>query len=485
MGIPGQQYFAGTHLNPNVTWWSRSAPFFAYINRCQAMLQRGVPVADVLYYYGDHVPNFAQLRASDPAKLGAGYDYDVITEDAVLNRLSARDGKLVLPGDVEYRLLVLPDHAAMSLPVARKLRELVSAGAAVAGPKPRSATGLAGFPARDRELAQIADALWQPADGDILTSPGGTTSASSTARAEAGPPKMRSAPRHVISGSSPSDILRDRRLAPDFEFAGGDEKTEVSFIHRRDGAAELYFVTSRGKRAESLRCTFRVSGKAPELWDPVSGERRFAAAYEEKDGRTTLPLEFNPCGSVFVVFREASARHGATAASNAPSFAARQEVSGPWQVAFDPRWGGPASATFDRLVSWPTREEAGIKFYSGAATYRASFDLAERDATRKSRLFVDLGMLRELAEVRLNGKPLGIAWAPPFRVEITKAVRATGNVLEIDVVNFWPNRIIGDASLPADQRLTKTNIRKLTAQTPLEEAGLFGPVQLLQRESAR
>ena len=158
-GMPGQQYFAGTHLNPNVTWWEKSKPFFDYINRCQAMLQQGLPVADVAYYYGDGVPNFARLRKSDPAKLGAGYDYDVVTEEVILKRMSVKDGKLVLPDGVSYRVLVLADRDVISLPVLRKLDEFVAAGATIVGRKPKAATGLKGFPASDAEVKSLAEKL--------------------------------------------------------------------------------------------------------------------------------------------------------------------------------------------------------------------------------------------------------------------------------------------------------------------------------------
>src|SRR6185312_13268599 len=145
-GMPGQQYFAGTHLNPNVTWWDKSAPFFAYINRCQWMLQQGIPVSDVAYYYGDHVPNFAQLRKSDPAHEGAGYDYDVVTAEVILNRMKVSHGRLVLPEGVSYRVLALPDRTIISLPVLRKLKEFADAGATIIGPEPVRASGLSGFP---------------------------------------------------------------------------------------------------------------------------------------------------------------------------------------------------------------------------------------------------------------------------------------------------------------------------------------------------
>jgi hypothetical protein len=157
MGVPGQQYFAGTHLNPNVTWWEKSGPFFGYINRCEWMLQQGLPVVDVAYYYGDHVPNFAQLRKSDPAQVGSGYDYDVLTEEVILERLTVKKGRLVLPDGMSYRLLALPERRVISLPVLRKLRELVAAGATIIGPRPTIASGMTGYPESDSEVKRIAE----------------------------------------------------------------------------------------------------------------------------------------------------------------------------------------------------------------------------------------------------------------------------------------------------------------------------------------
>lgn len=161
-------------------------------------------------------------------------------------------------------------------------------------------------------------------------------------------------------------------------------------------------------------------------------------------------------------------------------FSPRQTLGGPWEVSFDPRWGGPASATFDALESWTKRAEPGIRFYSGRATYRKSFDLPAGLPEPGRRLWLDLGDVRELARVRVNGAALGILWAPPFRVDISRVARARGNEVEIEVVNFWPNRIIGDQSLPMEQRLTRTNVRKLARDTPLMESGLLGPVQVLE-----
>ena len=451
-GMPGQQYFAGTHLNPKVTWWEKSAPFLSYIDRCQFLLQQGNFHADVLYYYGDHVPNFTQYKATDPAHCEPGYDYDVITAEALIERATVKDGKIFLPDGINYRVLVLPDRDVISLSVLKKIKELVAAGATVIGPKPAHGETLENLASNDAEVKKNADELWNE----------------------------KTVMGRVITGKTAREVLLADGVKPDCEFVNATG-LPLDFIHRTSGDAEIYFVANRTNLAATATVAFRVSGKAPELWNAVTGERKFATAYEEKNGRTFVPLEFAPCGSWFVIFRESSSAHLAMANNNGENISTLSEISGAWTVHFDPKWGGPATVQFDSLVSWPTRPESGIKFYSGTATYEKTFSLDNSKLkTQHSKLFLDLGNVREIAEVKVNGQAVGIVWCPPWRVDVTDAVKAGENKLQIEVVNFWPNRIIGDASLPKEQRLTQTNIRKLTAQTPLETAGLLGPVQLLE-----
>lgn len=451
-GIPGQQYFAGTHLNPLVTWWDKSKPFFDYINRCQALLQQGLPVADVAYYYGNHVPNFTQLRSSDPAKVGAGYDYDVVTEEVILTRMRVKDGRLVLPDGVSYRVLVLPDRDIISLPVLRKLKQLVTEGATIIGPKPARSMSLENYPKQDAEVKKLAEQLWSGKSG-----------------------KGR-----VIADKTAREVLLADGVKPDFE----PVSPVLNYIHRRDGAAEIYFVASRTNVATSAACAFRVTGKAPELWNAVTGERRTVVAYEQRDGQTVISLEFDPYGSWFVIFKPRTETTPVAARTNARFMRPVSQLQGPWTVRFDTNWAGPAEVQFDSLVSWPEHAEPGIKFFSGTAVYEKAFELAD-SAIRNphSALWLDLGNVRELAEVKVNGKSCGITWTPPFRVDISSAVKPGMNKLEVEVVNFWPNRIIGDAALPKEERLTRTNIRKLTRETKLMESGLLGPVKLLQKIS--
>jgi hypothetical protein len=456
MGMPGQQYFAGTHFNPNSTWWSRSGPFLAYINRSQFLMQQGLPVCDVVYYYGDHVPNFSQLKRSDPAGVLPGFDYDTITEEAILTRLEFKNGRFVLPDGMSYRVLVLPKRTMISLPVLQKLRRLVAKGGTIIGPKPVEAASLKEYPRCDQAVRRLADEMWGTVDGSD---------------------KMRRFKRgRVVWGMTAREVLAMDSVGADFAFSGSPGAS-LDYFHRRTPEADIYFVANRSNRLETVEATFRVEGRAPELWDLVTGERRSVPNFKRERHSTVVPLQFPPYGSWAVVFPQKSTPIQ-SGSENWREYRSLAEISGEWDLVFDPKWGGPGQVVFPDLSSWTKHPEPGIKYYSGTVLYRKTFDLPS-GLGQGTRVWLHLGNLRELAEVRLNGTNVGIVWAPPFRLEITQAVKPANNQLEIDVVNFWPNRLIGDEGLPAEKRLTRTNIRKLTPSTPLMESGLFGPVQLL------
>ena len=282
MGLPGQQYFAGTHINPNTTWWPVSGPFLAYLNRCQFLMQRGLFVGDACQYYGNGVPNFTQLKRANTAGVLPGFDYDVATEEVLLTRMAARDGRIVLPDGMSYRLLVLPDYDHISLPALRKIKSLVNDGATILGPRPVAATSLENYPQCDVEVAALARELW------------GDTNAAASGAHSLG--KGR-----VIWGKSARQILLDDGVQPDFEFSGATPGVALDYIHRREGETEIYFVANPTNHWENVTCSFRVADKAPELWLPDTGEIR-SAIFERRDGRAVVPLRLEPYGSAFVVF---------------------------------------------------------------------------------------------------------------------------------------------------------------------------------------
>ncbi len=219
----------------------------------------------------------------------------------------------------------------------------------------------------------------------------------------------------VSWGRAARDVLAADGLRPDFEFTGTRPDAVVDYIHQTDPRAEIFFLCNRKDRPEEVRGTFRVGGRQPELWDPATGEARAAGAFRQVDGRTTLPLEFAPYGSLFVLFRKTIAADAAGDAGATPRpTPGRTELGGPWAVTFDPERGGPGSVDLPRLVSWTARPEDGIKYYSGTASYRKAFDLPASLRMPHRRLALDLGEVRGIAEARLNGKPLGVLWSPPF-----------------------------------------------------------------------
>lgn len=454
-GVPGNEFAAGTHFNRHVTWWTQIDAFSDYVARCQALLQRGLFVADVCFYYGDDVPAFVPAKHVN-ASLGVGYDYDVCNTDVLLNRMSVRDGRIVLPDGMSYRLLVLPDRDDMPVEVMEKIQTLVDAGATVVGPRPSRATGLHDRQAKEDRLRQSAAAVWGDCDGKTVT-------------------RHAYGRGRVVWGRTPAEVLKADGIVPDFTHKVGPADGLLDYIHRRDGGSDVYFVCNRRDREEPATLTFRVTGRRPELWDPLTGERRDAGAYDDNGTTTTLDLRLEPYGSVFVVFQRpatATTMNGA----NQPTYEAAATLDGPWAVRFDPTWGGPAEAGFDRLTDWTQRPEEGIKHYSGTATYRITFDAP--DGVDAARLAVDLGVVHHVAEVRLNGESAGIAWTPPFRVRLPATLKSSGNVLEIDVVNLWRNRLIGDAGLPKEKRLARTNI-PFKSTLPLTPSGLIGPVRLM------
>ena len=463
-GKPGYEYFAGTHFNRNITWWEQMGAWTDYIARSQWLLSRGLFVADVCFYNGDWAPNYVELKRVYP-ELGKGFDYDMCNAEVLLTRMTVKDGLIILPDGMRYRLLSLPNRDFMPLEVLEKIKALVNAGATVVGPRPVKDPGLKDYPDGDEKIRRLADELWGDCDGKNIT-------------------EHVYGKGRVIWGTPLHEVLAKDKIFPDMTYSGRDNDTFIDFIHRQEGETEIYFVANRMARDEAVQCTFRVAGFQPELWDPITGGMRDATTFTQlQDGRTIVPLEFAPNGSTFVIFRKPiPADRQGTSASNYPQLEQAAVLDVGWTVAFDPAWGGPASARFENLRDWTQSDQVGIRYYSGTAVYTSDpFDLPAGVAGNpQTRLFLDLGNVKELAEVTLNGKLLGVLWTSPFRVDVTGLCKPSGNRLEIRVTNYWPNRLIGDAGLSADKRFTHTNVTKFKKDSGLSPSGLLGPIQILK-----
>jgi len=500
-GKPGIVYFAGTHLNPNVTWWDHAGSLLSYLARCQALLQQGQFVADLCCYSSDR--NYAVWNRGPRAKklhagIPDGYAFDFMSTEALLERLSVKDGRLVLPDGMSYRLLLVdPEDETLPPEALRKIIGLAKQGATVVlGPRqPRRSAGLKDYPACDEEVCRLASELW----------------------GNAGERPLRRAmgKGRVISGTSIDQVLPAEGILPDCA-------SPWDYIHRRVQDADIYFLAGSGE----AECTFRVAGKEPEFWNPATGSMRDAVCYRKtEDGRTVVPISLPENGSIFVVFRRpAEQRHLASVAGPAAGLhidgrtergvrlrlwqpgsyvlgtsqqkqaavdaAAMPEpvaLAGPWDVRFAPGWGAPESIVFPELTAWDQHAHEGIKYFSGTATYRKAFKLSAEQAGGLVRL--QLGDVKYIARVRVNGTDLGVVWTSPWTVDLTRAIKPGENSLEIDVTNVWANRLIRDAGLPEDQRLTKTNIHLEKVRTvrpfagygandPLLPSGLLGPVRL-------
>ncbi len=455
-GLPGLVYGAGTHLSRSVTWWPKAKPFLDYLARGSFLLQRGRYVGDVLYYYGDGGMNFVGPRRN-PAGLGPGYDYDVTNADVILRRLTVRDGRFTLPDGTSYALLVLPEGGAIHPPVLERIAALVEAGGTVLGARPTHATGLEGYPASDGRVRALADRLWGDLDGRARTS-----------RAHG--------QGRVFAGVTERAVLAQLGVAPDFT-----APPELDFTHRRDGDTEIYFVRNRTAGPVQATAAFRVEHRAAEFWDPLSGAIRPLPA-THAGGRTEVPLRFAAQGAGFVVFRPGPPAAAPAGAEVAATPRKSLPLDDGWELAFASPLGAPEAVRLPRIGPWTALPDAARRYFPGTGIYRRTVPLPAGWRDGATRVELELGRLWSIGEVWVNGRPLGVAWAPPFSVDATAALRDGENEIVVEVVGTWHNRLVGEARGEVP-RLTRTNIT-ISQRKPWKEhepipAGLFGPVRLV------
>ncbi|HEX4267520.1 MAG TPA: glycosyl hydrolase [Steroidobacteraceae bacterium] len=475
----------GSFFGRTQTWWRPGKAWFDYLRRCQALLQQGLAVADIAYFTGENVPARALLRRQLGMPPPEGYEFDSINRDALLRLASVRDGCVCLSTGARYRVLVLPDCELMTPEIATALRDLVRAGATVIGPRPTRSPSLTDYPAADESVRSA-----------------GT----------------------VIQGRSLQAVLHEIGLLPDVELPVADGS--VQWTHRRGEGWDLYFLSNQSGRSQRLQVAFRVAGRVPEIWHPDTGRTDALALWREEGGRTFVPLDLDPCGSLFVLFAR-SRRPGGHFIAARPAAAgmgssdpvrllesggivraivaapgswileraggghARLEVADlpaplqlqePWTLVFPER----LRIRLEALVSWTELSQPEARYYSGTAGYETELELTSELIAPQRALWLDLGAVHEMAEVRLNGVDLGVVWKPPFTVDITSAARLGRNVLELQVTNTWRNRLIGDYGKSAAERTTRVVplLRKGQPWLPggpgstLSPAGVLGPVLL-------
>lgn len=479
----------GVHWDRGQTWWPMAGGYHQYISRCQFVLQQGRAVADILYLTPEGAPHVfrppaSALEGDELLPDRKGYNFDGCAPGQ-LYAAKVEQGNIVFPGGASYRLLVLPDAGMMSPALLEKIHSLIHDGATIVGPPPVRAPGLSGYPASDRNVRTAARTIWGslnlPAQqtvrpygkGKVIW--GGNLS----------PEKNALYPEYGPTAA----VLQKMGVAEDFTSSG-----PVRYTHRTMAGRDIYFVANRTNQPLQTDCIFRTAASAPSLWDPLTGNIRALPEFDTSNDRTTIPIKFAPYQSFFVVFEKGTAPPGGPTV-NFPENAVAATLNGAWTVSFNPRWGGPASIIFDELTDWAQRPEEGIKYYSGIAVYKQHFNMPAMDTPRK--IYLDLGKVKHMARVRLNGHDLGVVWTAPWTVDITTALRPGSNQLEIEVANLWPNRLIGDAHLPDDgvkngqwpawllEGKPRTSGRYAFAthnpykkNSPLLPSGLMGPVTI-------
>jgi len=464
---PGTTLGVGQYFTRNETWAEQARPWIDYLSRSCYLLQQGHGVSDIAVFYGEAGPVITAYHESYPA-VPDGYRYDYVNGEIILNELTARDGQLVTDSGMRYGAIVFGRGTELvSLPVLEKVEKLVEVGAVLIGDRPRGSPSLADDP---KQVKAILDTLWP---GSEMTEVGHG---------------------RVFAMASLARALNAIQLQPDFTYIKPQPDSRIMFIHRQLPDGEIYFLSNRIDRAETLTASFRVSHRKPELWDPDTGLTHLAS-YRKAGDRTEVTVPLDRFGSQFVVFRTpATESEHAEPAARWRQF---QTLSGPWTVSFQPGRGAPATAKFEGLSDFRNNSDPGIRYFSGMATYIHDLTLKPADLAAGVHTWLDLGEVDDLAEVWVNGQLAGTTWKPPYRVDISRVVRPGHNRLEIRVVNLWVNRLIGDVQPGTQTKITFTQADgKVRPDTPAEEAaiqlrmpyaadaplrpsGLIGPVSVL------
>jgi hypothetical protein len=439
----------GTQFGRLNSWWPLANGWIDYLRRCQFLLQHGAPVVDLLYL----TPETLRTEERDlNFPWPKGYKGNFLST-AQLSLATVKDGMIRIKGPTQYRAMILPKRWPASIEALAELKRLAGAGATILGPSNVIREGVNDF---------RRDAQWQ-ADAKWITS--------------------------LPAASS----------LPDFP-ADFETPAPLQFVHRAGEDFDLYFVSNPTDQKIETDAALRVTGREPEVWNPVTGTQLPATQFKIESTHTRVHLALEPTDSVFVVFR-----HPASVQEKAAPPATAEEsiaINGPWQVAFQPNRGAPASITLDKLISLTEHTDPGVKYFSGLATYTHEINLPE--GARQCRL--NLGSVYDLAEVRVNDQRIGILWKPPFVINLTPQVSSGRNSLTIVVANRWINRLIGDEQLPPDAEYVSTGItpgalvrfpdwwnqsplvrqrvafsvwKHYDATSPLVPSGLVGPVRLV------
>ena len=447
---PGINAAFGNEFNRNNTWFSHLDIFLDYLKRCNYMLQQGRYVADVAYFIGEDTPKMTGVRNPE---IPRGYSYDYVNAE-VLMSAKAENGKLVLASGMEYSVLVLPKIETMRPELLAKLQQLVKEGVVIQGPAPLRSPSLKNYPESDYQVKAIAEEMWQKNLHPFTE-------------------KVKYGKGMIYPTASLEQILSDLRIQPDF--TASDPMLPVLFIHLTTQEGEVYFVSNQSDKTISFDANFRAKGMQPELWNPLTSETRYLPEFKQLTGAISVPMTLAANESSFVIFREKAKDEGKE--QNYPEATQVTSIDVPWTIEFEAHRGGPEEPVVtENLFDWMESDNLKIKYFSGNAVYKTTFNI---NKLPEAPVYIDLGKVMVMARVRVNGQEAGGAWTAPYQVGITGLLKEGVNELEVEVVNCWRNRLVGELFLPEEERFTFHTAASINEKTPMQSSGLLGPVQII------
>ena len=488
----------GVHWDRKQTWWPMVATYHRYISRCQYILQQGKAVADILYLSPEGSPNIftpppSAMKGDEFIPDRRGYNFDGCSPTQLYTAY-VKDNRITFPSGASYRVLVLPAFETMTPALLQKIKSLVSSGAMIIGAPPVKSPGLTDYPRCDQTIRSLVEEMW----GTTQLLMGQTVRHFGKGTIIWGGPFAVNEKNAIYPSYNPTAGLLDQLgLVSDFE-----SMDSIRYTHRSSADWDIYFVANSTNSTIKTTCKFRSTKGSPELWDPLTGQTRALPEFWTDKQQTGIDIQFEPYQSYFVVFAKSSHPYKPRGL-NFYQKTIITKLNRPWDVTFDPKWGGPANVRFEKLTDWKDSKVDGIKYYSGIATYHQTFDVPDEEILNGHKhVYIDLGEVDVMASVKLNGKDLGVLWTAPWRIDITGLLKQKHNTVEIEVANLWANRLIGDENFPDDGvhdgkfpewlingtkrtsgRYTFTTLHPYTKKSPLLKSGLIGPVTIEQEEN--
>lgn len=449
--LPGSNAWFGTEFNRNNTWFKHMDLYTQYIKRCNYMMRQGWYQADVAYFIGEDAPRMVGIM--EPW-IPAGYQYEHMNAEVIMRDMTVKDGMLTLPHGVQFQVLVLPRRLKTMRPeLLEKIERLILDGAIVMGPAPERSPSLQNQPEADRRVKEMAARIWGNVDGVNVK-------------------QRRYGKGMICDGLDFETLFAQLGYVPDCKVPDG---MNVYQGHQKDGDTDIYILSNQDNRALTMDVAFRVTGKQPELWDPVTGVIRKLPAFRQEEKTTVVPMKLDKNECVFVVFREKGEPSATTLEANYPAPLRTQEATGEWDVVFESAFKTPSPVRMTTLDNLSDNANDSIRYFSGTATYTISVNLDR--AGRGEHMFMVFDNVGTMAKVYINGKYAGGVWTAPYRLDVTDFVKNGNNDVKVEVVNTWVNRIVGDMNLPESERETYLFVNHLNAKTPLPPSGIIGKVK--------